>query len=330
MGLNELAEPSEINIRFTSNVVSQGYFELLKQEFSTFINELTQYFNLSKLEGVWVTDDLGETLNSIDVGYEEINPRSFTNNDQLVAVAKCVNVMREDGRKIVVIYTVTALAGLLSEESEATKLSGAIVAHELAHVDNAAMIDAYYPGTVLNHVYTSLKESICSGNSMILWNEYHACRATGFIDREVTLGNLKQSFHEHAYLGLRKSQDALDSYQDHLDIPRAVSEVAVAMLEPIRVASYMLGYFDSIDSNESIEDMVNDDVPDFYKCIVLDLHEVLQRMWIDLYHWDPDTIFLPLNQLIDQAIQAGGILLTTQNGQEHARINRFTAPERLP
>jgi len=269
------------------------------------LNEVGQYIDISTLDGVTIAIDYDEALRELDRGVEGLPPETRTNDEVLAGVGKSVVVMRDENDFRTAI---------------------AIIAHECAHVEENAYREDHFPGVHFRRPSGQFIRDHQQHFAEAWWGEYAVCRmSAGFAVQE------EARFRENLALRLTdcrlKVRDAIRSYRLHADVVRVFNEVGSIILEPLRIASYLIGHLDGLNEKDTLSDIVPE-VPTEDSALITaieQLAEQLRRLWDTRGDWESYDTLVDLGALGFNLLKQFGVHAAPQSdGQAYINVP-FTA-----
>lgn len=140
--------------------------------------------DVSRIDAVTITDRYCEALAQIERGFETQKVVTHSQNEDIVGVAMCVHVMREDVPKVHLVVEIEMLLPLWVFEPGSPKHARSLqlLAHECAHIEDLKRRDGVAPGTILRERYVDEFEQMFAPVGSSMWEEYYACRRTAHFD----------------------------------------------------------------------------------------------------------------------------------------------------
>jgi hypothetical protein len=129
-------------------------------------------FDLSRLEGVTVAENLTAALRAFDAGYESDHSAAMRET----VVGRMITTLRDGKIQGHIFLPVDAALQLLDPRAPLHRSCTYVFVHECAHVHDLAQSAAAIPGEILSQPL-SPPLSICL---KISWNEYAACRLAAY------------------------------------------------------------------------------------------------------------------------------------------------------
>ena len=273
------------------------------------VGELGRYIDVSTLDGITVAVDYDVALRELDRGIEDLRPLERTNDEGLVGVAKAALVRRGDEVKTHMVFDAGYVCCLALEDQdpEAVRLAIALVAHECAHVEEHAVRNRQFPGTLLNKRVEGYVPAYLQQFSESFWCEYAACRLAARFGRDQT-----ESYRECMAARLAPARDAareaIKAYRMHGHTERVFQEVGYAVLEPLRMASYLFGHLDGLADGELPDvaaELPTDD--EVFVSGIIALVSQLRSLWDRRDRWDTDEDMWVLGETAFDVLREFGL-----------------------
>jgi hypothetical protein len=301
------------------------------QHVGNYLQALGTAFDLSRLEGMTITDRYSEALTQVDRGFSAAAPVTRSENEDILGVAMCVQVLREDVPKVHLVCDIEMLLPIWVCDPGATEHAKALqlLAHECAHIEDLKRQDDSFPGVILRQVHEDWLDTHFLPIGLNLWQEYYACRRTAHFYPAATL-DFSSSLARCLERNQLEVNDAIKHYRDHSDLELLVSETLEPATRALRIAAYMFGHIDGIDQDwqdiTEVRERLNSHRLDASINAMLD---ELRRLWDMRNEW---TTFRDIQGLADIArdayAEAGVIAKWTSDGGAYLDVP-FTA-ETMP
>ncbi|WP_430371202.1 hypothetical protein [Stenotrophomonas geniculata] len=283
--------------------------------------ECGEVLDLERLAGVTVGFDFDAALAAVDLGYESDRARQYTNNGEVVCVAKALRVLRHGKVMCHVVYNGSMVAELVDAQNEDYPRAIHIVWHELGHVAELKWRDEAMPGVLLQPQSGSWIDNMMRDAATTVWEEYSACRMTGQVGDPVALRiSYAKEFERSSGHSRTRSNEAIKGFREHAEVDRLLVEAGEPILMPLKLAGYLLGH---LDANEDASDL-RALCPDYAET---SLSFLIPRVWEELrLIWDRReegrglAIFDDLIKLVKQAYGDAGILLEPQETGYYVRV----------
>ncbi|MBM6595416.1 hypothetical protein [Microvirga pudoricolor] len=216
----------------------------------TAVRILGRYIDVGTLAGITVAVHYDAALRDLDRGIEGLPPEERTNDEELVGVGKAVLVKRGGEVKTYLVFEAGPVCCLAQEKPDESDLGLAIalIAHECAHVEEHALRERQFPGTLLNKIEGAVP-ALLQQFSESFWCEYATCRAAAPFGSDQG-GRYRETLSGRLERAREKARDAIKAYRSHHDQRRVFQEVGHAVLEPLRMASYLFGHLDGLAEGE--------------------------------------------------------------------------------
>lgn len=275
---------------------------------SALMIELGTVMDLSRLSGVTIGYDFEAAINSVDLGYESKEGRSYTNNKDFVCIGKALNVKRGD----LVMQHVVYHAGFIEQVSDPDHADHQqaihIIAHELGHVAELKWREEALPGAMLAHQSGDAVDAMLLQASLAIWEEYAACRLTaayGDAARQQT--QYSDNYQQSTAVALERAKSAIKSYRTHADVDKLLFEAGEHLAPPIKMLGYLLGHLDGLDFEGSLDELCPVHIGTIYQPLAPQLHAELRGLWDSHPNWGGVECFDGLKALVKQAYRAAGM-----------------------
>ena len=294
---------------------------------------LGSFMDLSTLAGVTIGVDYDAALASIDQGMEGLRPLDRTNTEEMQGVAKTCQVIRDGEVKSHLAFNAAMIVSLIAEDDatlEDRQTAIGIIAHECAHVEVNARMQALVPDARLGVHIEDFERAVLFQIAEIAWDEYAVCRLSArFAPRQ----NEQHSDTVRAVLpdARKRANEYIKTYRVHGNLRRLISEAGFELCQPIKAAAYLLGGMDA-------DNLTWEDFPAAraaieaggYGSFVDELHERCRTLWDGQSDWSADTdVLAPLIALTRNVFGSGGIHFQKNwDGEWHMKVP-FT-PETMP
>jgi len=275
------------------------------------VNVFGSFMDLSTLDGITVAIDYDEALAELDRGVDGLRPLSRSNTE-MQGVAMSPAVMRDGEVRTHLVFDAAMLVPFVHADATADEKaeSVAIIAHECAHVGITARKEAAVPNARLGTRIEGFERALTFQIAEICWDEYAACRISArFAPRQ----HASHADTLQAVLAAARDQAnaAIRAYRRHRDIARLLDEAVPPLVQPIKVAAYLLGAMDGADASWA-------DLPDARKAVedvgyaeLVDRQQaLLRRLWESQEYWEPTLdVFQPLQLFATDVLRSGGLIL---------------------
>jgi hypothetical protein len=285
----------------------------LANRLASYVRLISRCMDLSQLDGVTVAYDYDAALAELDRGVEGLRMLTRSNDDQLIGVGMAPAVVRDGIVKVHVVLNGPYVEGIeaddAEEPSEAFSTALYLLAHECAHVQVTTDKDHAFPGTILQRRISGYEEAIFIQINEACWEEYAACRLSA------VFGLDQLQYYEEGLrgvLGVAREQAALarEAFWNHRDLNRAVAEVAPPLVEPLRLASYVLGHIDGLAGDAAISDETRHALAAAgYDGYFDELAVVLRTLWGERREWTHFCEFDVIADVARDALWSGGIVI---------------------
>ncbi len=140
---------------------------------------LGSFMDLSTLSGVTIGINYDAALASVDQGMEGLRPLGRTNTEEMQGVAKTCQVIRNGEVKSHLVFNAAMLVSLIAGEEttrEHRQTAIGIIAHECAHVEVSARMEALVPDARFGAHIADFERAVLFQLAEIAWAEYAVCR----------------------------------------------------------------------------------------------------------------------------------------------------------
>lgn len=280
---------------------------------ASYIRLISRSLDLGRLDGVTVAYDYDAALAELDRGVEGLRPLSRSNDDQLIGVGMAPAVIRDGKVKVHIVLNAPYVEGIDKDEGDEPDeefwAALYLLAHECGHVQVTSDKDRAFPGMVLQHAVSSYEEAIFMQVNEACWEEYAACRLSA------VFGSGHLLLYEEGLRGVlsvarERAADAREDFWQHRDLNRAVTEVAPPLVEPLRLASYVLGHIDGLGDDTLISEETKQAIADAgYTDLVDDLAKALRSLWDVRREWTHICQFDTIGDVAREALWSGGLTI---------------------
>jgi hypothetical protein len=286
---------------------------LFSDELTSGLFELSRLFDLGRLAGVTVGYDFDKALNSVDLGFESTSARDYTNNSDVICVAKAMNVLR-DGRPMAhVVYNANVVQHITDPEHSFHEAAINIIAHELGHVAELKWRDEAMPGMTLKYHPPSYVDALLLQMATTCWEEYAACRLSArFGNPEELLTTYAANFNLAVKKALADAQKEIRRYRTHGDIEKMLIEAGKPLAMPFKLVGYFLGHLDGLERDANPLDLCPDLAGSLYEPLLPEIWAALRKLWDTKEEWNSTAIFDDLVKVAHDCFAAGGIDLQKQ------------------
>lgn len=294
---------------------------------------LGSFMDLSTLAGVTIGIDYDAALASIDQGMEGLRPLDRTDTEEMQGVAKTCQVVRDGEVKSHLAFNAAMIVSLIAEDEttiEDRQTAIGIIAHECAHVDVNARMQALVPDARLGVRIRDIERAVLFQIAEIAWEEYAVCRLSAqFAPRQ----NEQHSDTVRAVLpdARKRANEHIKTYRIHANLSRLIGEAGFELCQPIKAAAYLLGGMDA-------DNLTWEDFPaaratieaSGYGNFIDELHERCRTLWDSQDKWSADVdVLAPLVDLTRNVFESGGIYFQKNSDGEWYISVPFTS-ETMP
>ncbi|WCE03962.1 hypothetical protein [Pseudoxanthomonas sp. JBR18] len=300
--------PTNLSLALMNFPDDQEFIQKFSDEMSVAIVDCGRFLDLERLAGVTVGYDFDAALASVDLGYESGIATQYTNNGDVVAVAKAMNVLRDGKVMSHVVYNANVIVALVDPTNEYHLDALHIIAHEFGHVAELKWRDEAMPGLMLTRPEGEWVDVTLLQTILTAWEEYAACRMTGTIgDRQALKLRYAAELDRAAGYSLARAQEQIKQYRTHGDVNRLLINAGEPIAMPFKMAGYLLGHLDAIDAPDLLEDLCPVYANSHLVALMSELRKALRNVWSERDAGKGIGVFDPLKSLILQAYSAAGI-----------------------
>lgn len=313
--------PANTQLALMNFAENADFIKRFSDEISFTIIECGRFLDLERLAGVTVGYDFDAALASVDLGFESTRARQYTNNDEVICVAKAMNVLR-DGRVMShVVYNARFVEAILDPSDGHHMEALHIVAHELGHVAELKWRDEAMPGIILRHRYDNWVRGMLIEAATVVWEEYAACRLTALVsDKEALKRTYADTFDAAASKSLARAHEKIKTYRTHGQLDQLLVEAGEPLAMPLKLAGYLLGHLDGIEDQEGLHLLCPSYAKSHLVSVIPQVHQVLRRLWDTRASWAGLEVFDDLFQLVIKTFEAAGIELIDQGNEFYVNV----------
>ncbi|WP_259664070.1 MULTISPECIES: hypothetical protein [Rhizobium] len=299
--------------------------ECLRLGMTDLVREIGRYIEISTLDGITVAVDYDAALRTLVRGIEGVRAEERTNDAGFVGVGKSVVVKRGDEFKthIVLLADPVCVLAFAEEDRDVDDLRTAlaIICHECAHVEEHADRDRQFPGVLVGYRARTYIGKLEQQFAESFWGEYAVCRTSAPWAR-----NEEKRFRDNLATRLMdargKAREAIRSYRIHGDVERVLQEAGAALLEPLRMASYLFGHLDGIAEGELVDIALELTGADpAISAAIVELVSQMRILWARRGNWESYEELMALGETAVKLIQVCGVHATPQpNGTAYINV----------
>jgi len=305
--------PENVKLSLLNFPDDQEFIQVFIKDMKEAIIDCGRFLDLERLDGVTVGYDFGAALESVDLGYESTVATQYTNNGDVIAVAKAMNVLRDGIVMSHVVYNGNIIAPLVDSSHEHHLDALHIISHEFGHVAELKWRDEAMPGLMLTRSEGDWTENMLLQTAIVAWEEYAACRMTGMVgDRDALKQRYSQEFDKSSGHSLQRAQQKIKEYRTHGDVEKLLVEAGEPISMPFKMAGYLMGHLDAIEDSTPIEDLCPLYAKTHLTTFIPKLFAALRTIWDERELGKGVAIFSPLSALLEEAYLAAGIELIPQ------------------
>ena len=295
--------------------------------------EISRDIDLRNLDGITLAIDYQKALAELDRGRTDLQPLSSStfDKDGAIGAAMAPSVWRDGEVKTHLVFNLSVVAGLALEDtqSEDWQLSLHTLAHECAHVEVTAAMDAAFPGKILQEKITDHLKGRRWEVISATWDEYGATRISATYGADPTGGYL-EIFLGSLSTARDAAHDAITAYRTHGDIDLVMTEVVTAYGNLIKYSGYLLGTLDgcgvAVKDVPTLAAALNSH---WYAGPFERLHRTFNELWDSWGRWGSREEFEPIADAFIAIMDDGGFHMT-DNGDGTMAISIPPRPENTP
>lgn len=300
--------PLDLPIRISGIIIPERE-DALEQLIRGYLSAIGRVIDISRLEGVTVSDDYPEALSSVRRGFGTERTLMRSENADMVGVAMAASVLRDGIPMTHLVFHLGALVPLYmcAPESEEHRHAVYVLAHESAHIEDMKRKDEAFPGVLLRPREVSWLEQNLGPIGWGLWDEYYACRRSAVFGPDQTrlLEDVMVSCLDHAQAEV---DAAVREYRWHADLNRVWRETVEPGTRIMKAAAYLYGHVDGLGKDWDIIPRVRDRLDGHPLSDVLnDMSEELQRLWDTQGRWAGYEDFLGLADIVRDGYEVAGV-----------------------
>jgi hypothetical protein len=299
--------------------------ECLRLGVTDLVREIGRFIDISTLDGITVAVDYDAALRGLDRGIGGVRAEERTNDAGLVGVGKSVVVKRGDEFKTHIVLLADPVCVLAFAEEDRNiddlRTALAIICHECAHVEEHADRDRQFPAVLVGYRASTYMGKLEQQFAESFWGEYAVCRTSAPWAR-----NEEKRFRDNLATRLvdarDKAREAIRSYRIHGDVERVLLEAGAALLEPLRMASYLFGHLDGIAEGE-LPDIASEltGADTAIATAIAELVSQMRTLWDRRGEWESYDELMAIGQTGFKLIRACGVHASSQpNGTAYINV----------
>lgn len=310
----DLTIPSDLQFS-ARGFPDEDYAKEAMYKLHSVLSVISQYIDLTDLDGVTVAFDYDEALAELDRGYETTYKLTATKN-VAIGVAMAPSVIRDGAIKTHLVLNANYALSILEEPGEETEFfrqSFHLVAHECAHVEVTSAFDTSFPGFLLQKAHSNILDNMRWQVILAAWDEYAACRITGSIGRDPTDDYLETLVK---VLGDTRGQtfEMIKAYQTHGDVGRVAEEVYRKLGDLLKYSSYFLGAVAAREAPETHPAALTEGAEfDWFAPFYERLIEVHESLWNEFRSWKELGAFEAIGDILEDMAESIGIEASRQS-----------------
>ena len=295
---------------------------------ANWVQVISQYIDLSNLDGVTVAYDYHQALVELDRGYEtsyQLTPST----EFAEGVAMTPTVIRDKAIKSHIVLNAVYIQALADETNEFHEHAVHLLAHECAHVEITQAFDRAFPDTLLRQQYANPYDARRWDVILGCWDEYAATRIAAGIGRDPT-SDYETCFLETLQKSRSLANEKIISYRLHADHTKVLDDVHNIYGTLMKMACYHLG-------NMAGKGIAIADLPRTRAALESSwfaphwalLETRCAAVWEMFGRWGDKNSFEEVGDLFDGVLASGGVFVT-KTGHASARIDIPFTPETTP
>jgi len=325
--LPESTAPQSIRM-VTRKFKDAEYEKFAAEQIGAIVRDIGRVIDISSLDGITIAFDYDEALADLDRGIPEKTKMTRTSNQQIVGVGKTAAVLRDGIVKSHILLLAPVVLQVLDEQSKLYRTVIYLLAHECGHVEEHMIRDRLFPGMLLRYRPEHREDRLLEPAVEAIWAEYAACIVSARFDRSQTqlyAGNIIKSVEALR----REAIKAILEYRIHGDLWRLESEAMPRILEPLRLAAYLIGHLDGLGEDWSRVPEARQALEKTgYWPIVERMTEDLRNLWDTRDTWTSLKVFEPMKDRLRETLKHGGLHLTRLESSYY--LNVPLTPETTP
>lgn len=279
------------------------------------LSVISQYIDLSNLDGVTVSFEYDQSLAKLDRGYETSYVLTAT-KDVATGVAMAPSVIRNGKLKTHLVMNAEYVLSLLEKQGQETEFFNQalhLVAHECAHVEVTARFDTCFPNVLLKKRHENILDELRWQVILPTWDEYAVCRIAGSIGMDPTNGYL-----ETLKLVLEKTRvecvECVKQYRLHGNVEQVVTEIYGKLGNLMKFTAYYLGALHSANiENEKPEFLKAASGFDWYKPYFEKSERILVELFSQYGEWPDQKAFEQLGDVLEEMAEDIGVFAERQD-----------------
>ncbi|WP_180845996.1 hypothetical protein [Stenotrophomonas maltophilia] len=293
---------------------SQEFGQVFYEHLSIAITACSRVLDLERLAGVTVGYDLASAIASVDMGEPGVSPPSFTSTAEVECIAKAVTVKRDGIEKTHVVYSAAFIQDIVDDTLPGFQQALHLIAHELGHVAELKWRDESSPGLDEKLKDGNFADNLFLHTATAVWEEYAACRLTGFIgDVEALNEQYAKNFDESAGLYLERARDKIKDFRVHGSVDTLLLQAGTHTAMPLKLASYLLGHLDANQDETDIKVLCPTYSDSGLTALIPRLWTALRSTWNRMDDKKGLSVFDELKQVVIESYVNAGVNIRPQD-----------------
>lgn len=277
--------------------------------------EISQFIDLSQLDGVTIAFDYDEALAQLDRGYQTTHKLAAT-KDVAIGVAMAPRVIRAGVVKTHLVLNAEYALSILEEPGEETEgfwQSLHLVAHECAHVEVTSAFDKSFPGFLLRKRHENMSDDMRWQVILAAWEEYAVCRIAGSIGYDPTNDYL-ETLIDVLCNTRKRCFEMIKAYRIHGDVAQIAGEVYGKLGDLLKYSSYFLGSA-AAQNTPQVHPVILTSQGDFawFSPFYSQLITVHEALWNDFGKWSDMGVFEKIGDLLEEMARSVGVSASRQS-----------------
>lgn len=276
----------------------------------SYINEISRYIDLTRLDGVTVAYDYEQALAELDRGVPGLKTLTRTEHYG-VGVAMTPAVVRDGIVKAHIVLAGDIIRPLEDETHEFWKDCLYTLAHECAHVEVDKAFDECFPGVTLQRRHSNFWEAFRWQIIDSCWDEYAASRISGMFGGEQQRSNYEETFVTALGAVRDAANAAIKRYRIHGEHGKVAEEVTREYAVLMRYAAYLQGHLAGTGENLSAAKAASHALAGhWFQPYYARMEAIMETLWSRFGRWENLAEFKPLGDVADDLVGEGGVVIT--------------------
>jgi len=308
---------------------SQEFGQVFYEHLSVALTACSRVLDLERLAGVTVGYDFASAIASVDMGEPGVSPPSFTSTAEVECIAKAVTVKRDGIEKTHVVYSAAFIQDIVDNTSPGYQQALHLIAHELGHVAELKWRDESAPGLDEKLMDGNFADNLFLHTATAVWEEYAACRLTGFIgDVEALKEQYAKNFDESAGLYLERARDKIKDFRVHGSVDTLLLQAGTHTAMPLKLASYLLGHLDANQDETDLQVLCPTYADSGLTALIPRFWKALRSTWNRIDDKAGLAVFDELKQVVIESYINAGVNIRPQD--EGYFVNAPFTAETMP